>query len=191
MLSEVKYILFYKMSQEIRNEIIRQNLPQLIKNITGFTESNDAENMRRCELFAWGIIKNHRNLSTNSHEIRRKIEAIQEKFTVDNQADVSDHLKILCLSIAEHPLCQKHYEVDVGWSIIDFLLSLAYNPTTHLRKNKHKIDFSITEEEDDIEEPSQQEREMFKKLLQEDFINTDYYGGSDSDLSVSLISFYS
>ncbi|XP_036336127.1 uncharacterized protein LOC118746379 [Rhagoletis pomonella] len=108
-------------AQDARNEIIRENIPKLIKELTGLAD--DDENLRSCEQMAWSIIRNHRNLSTNSHEVRRKIEGIQEKFAVDNNLEYAEHLGRLCDEIIQHPLCVEHYEVDVHWSM---LLNLAY-----------------------------------------------------------------
>uniref|UniRef100_W8AZG9 Gamma-tubulin complex component n=2 Tax=Ceratitis capitata TaxID=7213 RepID=W8AZG9_CERCA len=169
-------------AQEERNEIIREYLPKLIKELTGYAD--DDENLRSCEQMAWSIIRNHRNLSTNSHEVRRHIEGIQEKFVVDNNAEYAQRLGQLCDEIIEHPLCVEHYEVDVHWSLLDFLLSLANNPTGALRRNKEKID-KLLEEHDRIVhvESVETETEYWKKILQEDFIPVERLSDSASDLS--------
>ncbi|XP_017489362.1 PREDICTED: gamma-tubulin complex component 5 [Rhagoletis zephyria] len=133
---------------------------------------------------AWSIIRNHRNLSTNSHEVRRKIEGIQEKFAVDNNLEYAEHLGRLCDEIIQHPLCVEHYEVDVHWSLLDFLLTLACNPTGALRRNKEKIDILLQEHNEIAQaECLESENDHWKKVLQEDFIPLERFNKSSSDLS--------
>ncbi|XP_055909744.1 gamma-tubulin complex component 5 [Eupeodes corollae] len=167
-------------TQDIRQEIIRENLPKLIQQLTQFESTDD--NFKRCEQFALHIIKNHRNLSVNSHEIKRKIEGMQEKFRVANYSQYADHLQQLCEELVKHPLCVMHYEVDVSWSILEFLFNLAFNPVGALRKNKDQIDLNALKviEEDHIDE----EQKFLKNLLKEDFIDDCCSFNSDSDLSV-------
>lgn len=166
--------------QDIRQEIIRENLPKLIEQLTSFEPSED--NFKRCEQFALYIIKNHRNLSVNSHEIKRKIEGMQEKFRVANYSQYSDHLQELCEELVKHPLCVMHYEVDVSWSILEFLFNLAFNPVGALRKNKNQIDLNALKicQDEDVDEDDK----FLKNLLKEDFIDDCANFDSDSDLSV-------
>ncbi|XP_053950700.1 gamma-tubulin complex component 5 [Anastrepha ludens] len=168
-------------AQEARNEIIRENIPKLIKELTGVA---DDETLKSYELLAWSVIRNHRNLSTNSHEVRRKIEGIKEKFAVDNNLEYAEHLGRLCDEIIQHPLCMEHYEVDVHWSLLDFLLSLAHNPTGALRRNKEKIG-KMLQEHDDIAQAEciENETDYWKKVLQDDFILVEPLSNSSSDLS--------
>ncbi|XP_055841421.1 gamma-tubulin complex component 5 [Episyrphus balteatus] len=166
--------------QDIRQEIIRENLPKLIQQLTAFEISDD--NFKRCEQFALYIIKNHRNLSVNSHEIKRKIEGMQEKFRVANLSPYADHLQQLCEELVKHPLCVMHYEVDVSWSVLEFLFNLAYNPVGALRKNKNQIDLNALKATDD--EGGDKEDKYWKELLKEDFIDDCCNLDSDSDLSV-------
>lgn len=139
--------------------------------------------MEQCVHFGWSIIRNHRNLSTNSHEVRRKIEGIQERFRVENCPEYADYLGRLCDEIVRHPLCVDHYEVDVHWSLLDFLFTLAYNPTGALKKNKHNIVIqpAISEEVNGANE----EEEYLKNLLKQDFILSTEDLTIDSELSVS------
>lgn len=171
-------------AQEARNEVIRENIQLLVKELTGLAD--DDENLRSYEQMAWSIIRNHRNLSTNSHEVRRRIEGIQEKFAVDNNLEYAEHFGRLCDEVIQHPLCKDHYEVDIEWSLLDFLLSLANNPTGALRKNKDKIDKMLKEHEELVREDcTQNETEYWKKVLKEDFIPLERSYSSSSELSVS------
>lgn len=139
--------------------------------------------MEHCVHFGWNIIRNHRNLSTNSHDVRRRIEGIQERFRAENCPEYADYLGRMCDEIIKHPLCVDHYEVDVHWSLLDFLFTLAYNPTGNLRKNKHKMAIEPPVCEEVKEEDG--EKEYWKNVLKEDFIPVSEKFSSDSELSVS------
>lgn len=90
----------------------------------------------------------------------------------------------LCDEITRHPLCIDHYEVDVHWSLLDFLITLAYNPTVALRRNKHKIDLNLPQPYEDTGKANN-ELIYWKNVLKEHFITTTSYEDSNSELSVS------
>uniref|UniRef100_A0A1I8MJY9 Gamma-tubulin complex component n=1 Tax=Musca domestica TaxID=7370 RepID=A0A1I8MJY9_MUSDO len=167
-------------AQDERNDIILECIPTLVKLLTEFDD--DDINTEHCIHFAWNIIKNHRNLSTNSHDVRRKIEGIQERFCVENCPEYAEYLGRLCDEVVRHPLCVDHYEVDVHWSLLDFLFELAYNPTGALKKNKHKIEIkpAVSEEVASVKDT---EKAYWMNVLKEDFIPVPKYENSDSDLS--------
>uniref|UniRef100_A0A1A9WVA5 Gamma-tubulin complex component n=1 Tax=Glossina brevipalpis TaxID=37001 RepID=A0A1A9WVA5_9MUSC len=167
-------------AQDQRNEIILECIPQLVKELTGF-DDND-ENLYHCEQFAWYIIRCHRNLSTNRHDVRRRIEGLEERFRVENCAEYADYLGRLCDQIICHPLCVEHYEIDVHWSLLDFLITLAYNPTGALRRNKHKIDLNLPHSPEDTRNATN-ELIYWRNVLKENFIPTTAYEDSNSDLS--------
>uniref|UniRef100_A0A1B0G349 Gamma-tubulin complex component n=1 Tax=Glossina morsitans morsitans TaxID=37546 RepID=A0A1B0G349_GLOMM len=167
-------------AQDQRTEIILKCIPQLVKELTGFDDED--ENLYHCEQFAWNIIRCHRNLSTNGHDVRRRIEGLQERFRVDNCAIYADYLGRLCDEITRHPLCIDHYEVDVHWSLLDFLITLAYNPTVALRRNKHKIDLNLPQPYEDTGKANN-ELIYWKNVLKEHFITTTSYEDSNSELS--------
>ncbi|XP_037809588.1 gamma-tubulin complex component 5 [Lucilia sericata] len=166
-------------AQDQRNDIIQEYIPELVRLLTGFAD--DDINMEHCVHFGWNIIRNHRNLSTNSHDVRRKIEGIQERFRAENCPEYADYLGRLCDEVVKHPLCVDHYEVDVHWSLLDFLFTLAYNPTGALRKNKNKIVIQPVASEEVKEQD--EEKEYWKNVLQEDFIPVSSNFSSDSELS--------
>ncbi|XP_013099773.2 gamma-tubulin complex component 5 [Stomoxys calcitrans] len=162
-----------------RNDIIIECVPDLVRQLTGFDE--DDINTEHCIHFAWNIIRNHRNLSTNSHDVRRKIEGIQERFCVDNSPEYAEYLGRLCDEVVKHPLCVDHYEVDVHWSLLDFLFALAYNPTGALKKNKHKIEIApVVNENVGVKDA---EKAYWLNVLREDFIAIPKYEDNESDLS--------
>ncbi|XP_037938837.1 gamma-tubulin complex component 5 [Teleopsis dalmanni] len=151
--------------QEIRNEIIKENIPQLVKSLTGFKD--DDENLKVCESFAWSVLRTYRKISISSHEIKRKIEGIQEKFTAENCAEYAKKFGDLCNVIITHPLCLNHYEFDLNWALVDFFISIAYNPAAVLRKNKHKIKLL------EVQSDEQNDNKIYNKKYWQNLLNED------------------
>lgn len=95
----------------------------------------------------------------------------------------SDYLASLCEQIIHHPLCVQHYEVDVQWSLLELLLTLAYNPVVALCKNKDKIDLSLGKSRESTED---HDVNYWRNILKKDFVPLKTSGTSDSELSVSV-----
>ncbi|ALC48439.1 Grip128, partial [Drosophila busckii] len=74
--------------------------------------------------------------STNSNQVRRDIDNLLERFRCEGMSAYADVLRQLSRTIMESPLCEEHYEVDVQYSMLDFLLSLTYMPTQNVRKHR-------------------------------------------------------
>lgn len=133
----------------------------------------------------------------NSHEVRRKIEGISERFMADNYTQHGEKLKELVNEFATNPLCTNHYELDVQWSIIQFLLGVSKNPVAALSENKNSIKLTDLEVDDyDVTSNRRQSlamHELLNSLLQHNIsavreeasrsIVTD--DDDDTDLSVS------
>lgn len=85
--------------------------------------------------------------------------------------------------LIKHPLCLNHYEVDIQWSLIDFLLTLAHSPIKSLKCNPEKIKISAIPLDDDSENEFGEVEEC-KNVLRDDFIPMVKFSDSD-DLSVS------
>lgn len=97
------------------------------------------ENFRLCETYAFNRIAGHKFLSVNSHEVRRRIDGIAERFMADNYTQHGEKLKELVNEFVLDPLCTNHYELDVQWSITQFLLCVSRNPVAALSENKDSI----------------------------------------------------
>lgn len=113
---------------------------------------DDDENFKLCETYAFNRIVTHKFLSVNSHEVRRRIEGIAERFMADNYTQHGEKLKELVKEFVANPLCTNHYELDVQWSIIQFLLGVSKNPVAALSENKNSIkltDLEIDDDDDD------------------------------------------
>lgn len=118
--------------QELRQEHLRKNVLKLIASITGF-EERDA-NFKQCEQNVLHKIRSFRTSSLNIHEIKRKMEGLLERFKIENFPLHGDRMKNLYTEIINHPICLNHYEHDIQWALIDFLMERAYNPFGELRK---------------------------------------------------------
>lgn len=78
-------------------------------------------------------------LSVNSHEIQRRLDCVGVRFVVSNFSSYAERLVELCDVLKEDPLCQEHYESDIQWSILSFLLEVARKPTAGFGANKQNI----------------------------------------------------
>lgn len=143
----------------------------------------DDPNFSRCTNFAWSVIENHRNLSTNSHNVRRHIEGIIERFRIENLDKHADYLEQLYQYLIKHPLCVNHYEVDIQWSLLDFFLTLAHSPIKNLKCDTEKFQINAIQL-DESSEKDLSEIEECKNVLSEDFIPAIKFSDSD-ELSVS------
>nr|XP_040228261.2 gamma-tubulin complex component 5 [Anopheles coluzzii] len=112
--------------------LVLQHVPELIKSLTGFSESE--ENFSICYNFTLGTIRSDRYLSVNSHEIRRKIEAVIENMEITNFTTEAGHLRRCYEELINDPACLDHYVHDIHWSVLLFLLTVAYNPVGALKE---------------------------------------------------------
>uniref|UniRef100_A0A182JMA1 Gamma-tubulin complex component n=1 Tax=Anopheles atroparvus TaxID=41427 RepID=A0A182JMA1_ANOAO len=112
--------------------LVQQYVPALIKLLTGFDESE--ENYALCHRFTLGIIRNHRFLSVNSHETRRKVESIIENMELTNFVSEAGQLRKCYEDFICDPVCLDHYVHEIHWSVLLFLLSVAYNPLGALKE---------------------------------------------------------
>lgn len=148
------------------------------RTIHSLPPQEDEENFRECEQFAFSKFRNSRWLSVNSHSVKRQIAGIQERLEVESLKEYGDHLGKLCDDVVNHPICKKHYELDIGWAIVEFLIAIARNPVKELRANGANIIFQEAEQDEESEDS---ELEALKEDLRKDFIECKY--SDESDLS--------
>lgn len=123
----------------------------------------------------------------NSHEVRRRIDGLAERFMASNYTNYANRFKDLCQSFITEPLCIDHYETDVQWSVLQFLLEMSKNPVSALAENKNQIQLCDLEEDEEAERRNERERHMADMihslvLVNEPVARAKY---DDSDLSVS------
>lgn len=146
-----------------------------------------------CETYAFSRIAGHRFLSVNSHEVRRKIDGVVERFMADNYTQYGEKLKELVQKLVTDPLCTNHYEYDIQWSILHFLLAVSKNPVAALSEDKNSIkidDYGIGNELESNPKKSSTMNDLVKSLIKHNIPTaTERSMGADgeSDLSVSLL----
>lgn len=166
------------------------------KSFRCFFEQEDDENYKLCETYAFNRLASHKFLSVNSHEVRRRIEGISERFMADNYTQHGEKLKELVNEFVTNPLCTNHYELDVQWSIIQLLLGVSKNPVAALSKNKNSIKLADLEIEDSDFTPNRRQslamHELVNSLMQhnistvrEEASKSVVTEDDDTDLSVS------
>lgn len=126
--------------------------------------------------FTLSNIINTKYTSVNSHELRRQINGLGERFEISNYKEYGDRLKELCNSFCAHPECKDHPETDIEWRILSFLLNTSRNPVDGVTKNKHLIRLSSVKEEADA-----LESEDGIVVRRSSFVEQEF---SDSELSV-------
>lgn len=165
-----------------------------------FLQEND-ENFALCESYALARIFNHRYLSVNSHEIRRRIDGLAERFMADNYTKYGERFRELCDSLIDDPLCVDHYEYDIPWILLHLLLELSKNPVGALAANKNRIrllgnEADYDDDGQEVHVQSEKDRimnDLISSLIRQNIPideGIESHGNglhdNDSDLSVSL-----
>ncbi|XP_049538412.1 gamma-tubulin complex component 5 [Anopheles darlingi] len=114
--------------------LVQRYVPEFIKLLTGFEETE--ENFTLCQQFMMGIIRNHTFLSVNSHEIRRKMEDVIENMELTNFVTEATNLRRCYEELITDPDCMEHYVHEIHWSILLFLITVAYNPVGALKERR-------------------------------------------------------
>lgn len=149
----------------------------------------DDENFALCENYAYSKIGYHRYLSVNSHEVRRRIDGLAERFMAANLTQYGERLKELCNTLINDEVCSEHYEIDIQWKILQLLLDLSRNPVAALAENKEAIRLTDNDPEvDSIELRRQREHEMKMNELINSLVgqNIVKHDDDESELSVSI-----
>lgn len=129
--------------------------------------------------------------------MRRRVNGLSERFMAKNYTRYAERLQQLVQQFVTEPLCTEHYELDVQWSILQFLLDVSTNPVAALAENKEKIRTEDSINGGDMANDQQNDamNDLLNSLMQQN-ISVNSNRGSDSplhadksDLSVSLNEF--
>lgn len=161
-----------------------------------FPQEED-ENYKLCETYAFSRAASHRFLSVNSHEVRRRIDGVTERFMADNYTQYGEKLKELVQEFVNDPLCTNHYELDVQWSILNFLLEVSRNPVSALSGDKKAFKLDDSGQSDDNRPDRRRSsamHELVNSLIQHNIPSIQEQMGSgnadgESDLSVRTFHF--
>ncbi|EDW06538.1 uncharacterized protein LOC6585250 [Drosophila mojavensis] len=122
------------MAEDPRYPDVLRNLEKLVKCLVG----KDLPNVKLNSLLHYAVhkVRNHRYLSINSHEVSRSVENLVDRFHYEGLMHQARAVRFLCSVIMNHGVWKDHYEVDVQYSILDFLLHMAYEPIQMHRRNR-------------------------------------------------------
>lgn len=110
-------------------------MDDIVKYLFLFLIQEKDKNFNICLDFSWSLIKHHRFLSVNSHEIKREMDGIFEKFRFNNFHDEEKIFRKMYEELISHEICTEHYEKDVIFSILSLLTNLA-DSSLHIIKVK-------------------------------------------------------
>lgn len=99
----------------------------------------------------------------NGHEIRRRVDGLAERFMADNYTVYGERLQKLVQDFVTDPLCTEHYEYDVHWSVLHFLLETSKNPVAALAENKNRT----TPDDETVSEEEMQKQQQKEKIMNE------------------------
>ncbi|XP_039429506.1 gamma-tubulin complex component 5-like [Culex pipiens pallens] len=155
---------------EEREGYIQLLIPELIQQLTGFDETE--ENFTLCHQFAVATIRNHRFLSVNSHEIRRRADGLMQNLRISNLERVADQFRGLFEAFVVEPACADHYVHDIQWSVLLFLMTVAHNPVGALKERVRRgspvamLEAGSGSEVDAVEDDER--RELVEELREDD-----------------------
>ncbi|XP_063983814.1 gamma-tubulin complex component 5 [Diachasmimorpha longicaudata] len=111
-----------KMGSKILNDI-QNDLKLLITSLTGFEEPDEGYHL--CERYVFSNMKHHRFLSINSHEVKRTIAEVEEKFRIYGKYAVARDFKNLVENFLTSFDFDHHPQYDLQWSLLCLLLNLS------------------------------------------------------------------
>lgn len=147
------------------------------------TQAGDAK-FASTEHWTLGRIRSHKFLSVNSHEVQRRLDNLAERFANANYDPYASRLGQLCESLRSHPLCADHYETDIYWVVMHFLLEVARNPVAGLAANRSRIALCDAVV-DKTPAASSGPDPLLVALLEDNFEATGWEDGAREELSVS------
>lgn len=89
--------------------------------------------------WALATIRSHKFLSVNGHEVQRRLDNLAERFGQANYEPFAVRLSELCERLCKSPICLEHYETDIHWAVLNFMLEIARNPVAGLAQNRGRI----------------------------------------------------
>lgn len=78
--------------------------------------------------------------------MQRRLTNLAERLHIANHEPYAERLDQLCHTLRTNRLCTEHYETDIHWSVMSFLLNVASNPVAGLAVNRGRITLNDPEE---------------------------------------------
>ncbi|XP_059611330.1 gamma-tubulin complex component 5 [Phlebotomus argentipes] len=128
--------------------VFEENLPKLIKSLTGFNEND--KNYRLCRDFARSRIRGVNSNFVSTNEVKRKILSIAERLDVENLGQCADMVKETSKILIEND-GQEHNDSHENWKILDLILTLSKNPIEGAKKMRSASKVELAVEEKPVE----------------------------------------
>lgn len=109
--------------QKRDSKYFEEGARSLIKAITGFEE--DDENFEICLNFTLSNFLHHRFLEVNSHQVRRTVDGLCEKFTIQSHYEKAEALHTLSSSLFESISKEGSTEQETDYAVLSLLLHLS------------------------------------------------------------------
>ncbi|RPB26975.1 hypothetical protein L211DRAFT_599399 [Terfezia boudieri ATCC MYA-4762] len=106
--------------------VVKQLLGQLITAVTGITAEKDPENYGLCQAYAQRSIKNHNYVRTNPFEVHRRLDELEERFSIVCKDRIADAL---------HSRREELKASNFKWSAetLSLILNLSWRPVDFAR----------------------------------------------------------
>lgn len=140
------------------------------------------ENYKSCLQFVHSTFKYHRNISVNPYEVKRDVDGMCEKLRFSNFHEIEKVFKKLVEESVSHELAVNHYEKDVMYSILNLLITLAYDPIGNLKKCLREGKQVIQPTKIELRKSDRKTSDNFISLLLKDNFSLPHET-SDSELS--------
>lgn len=140
------------------------------------------ENYKSCLQFVHSTFKYHRNIAVNPFEVKRNVDALCEKFRFSNFHEIEKIFKKLVEESVSHELAVNHYEKDAMYSILNLLITLAYDPIGNLKKCLREGKPIIEPVKIELRRSDRRSRDNFISLLLKDNFTLPH-NETDSELS--------
>ncbi|KAH8419984.1 hypothetical protein KR009_004614, partial [Drosophila setifemur] len=98
--------------------------------------------LRHQEQLAWSLVRQHSFATTNSHEVKRQLAGLVERFRVENMTSFGEAVKDLSEKLLAQPETEtrSQTEQDVLWSLLDLVLAMTNEPVQNIRRNRLDMD---------------------------------------------------
>ncbi|KAH8355445.1 hypothetical protein KR084_006810 [Drosophila pseudotakahashii] len=121
------------------NALVAENVQKLVRNLTP-AETSQRELRRKEQLVAKLIVEHRWTRRPTSKDVKRTLDDLLERFRVEGMAPFSQTVEELAAKYLAQPEVQQHPDPDVGWTMLDFLLSMSNKPVQNIRRRRLQMD---------------------------------------------------
>ncbi|XP_030372386.1 uncharacterized protein LOC115622557 [Scaptodrosophila lebanonensis] len=126
------------MAQELYQQVVDRNVPQLVKLLLGSVQEDEA--FKACRQFSLATLRHHSYKPTNARSVFRSLNHFLERFTMERLAEFGETFQLLVNMVVKHSTDLQTANVDLKWSLIDFMLCANYEAFKHVRLNRRDME---------------------------------------------------